>query len=438
MTNPQNSRYKELLDELQLQSWQLELVISGFAIFGLFSALEPLFDWFTLNKLKENQFLKWISYSLYFSCILTLVNLIIHVILRGLWIGAVGIRSVSGEIDFEKLNFSRDFDKYLKKRIGSFDSFIERIETYSSIMFGISFMVVFMTIGFFIGFCIFMFTISLLFDPTHPNLGIRMISFFLLTCVFTIIYLITFLDFITGGIFKKEGGKFLLIVYRISSILTLSIFYRPLLYNLWDNKFGKKLMKWLIPIYIVGILIFSTTYVSTHYFSTDFDNDLEFAYRMKYWDMLEEKGDHIGYAAIPSKTITTPFLDVSIDYERYLEEMIYEYDENLRPKKSRIGYKSLFYTLFRWDFGTSPNFKQEKELLKTINKIFITKIDHILINEHFEVVQEKSKSIYLKKYIDISNLKNGKHLLTIQRRTSKTDSTKLEHYETIPFWYFKD
>lgn len=435
---PPNYRYKELLDELQLQSWQLELVISGFAIFGLFSALEPLFDWYTLVKLKQNFFLRWLSFSIWFACILTIVNLIIHVLLRGLWIGAVGIRSVSGEIEFDKLGFSSDITDYLKGRIGSFDSFIERLETYSSIMFGISFITIFMTLGFFINFALLMFSLSLIFEEgSFPVF--RIICALGLGTVLFIIYLITFVDFITRGIFKKLRGKFILTLYRISSILTLSIFYRPLLYNLWDNKFGKKLMKWLVPFYVIGILGFSSTYVSTHYFSTKFDEDHSFPDRMKYWDMLEEQGDHITYAAIPSKTITTPFLDLSIDYEKYIEDMIYEYDPSLRPLESRIGYKSFLYSGFGWEFGgPGPTMAEEAKMLKTINTVFTTRIDDILFQEPFEVTEEKNKSIYLKKYLDISNLKNGRHLLTIQRLTSKNDSTKIEHYETIPFWYFPD
>ena len=35
-----SSVFKELLDKLQQESWQLELLISGFAIFGLFSTTE--------------------------------------------------------------------------------------------------------------------------------------------------------------------------------------------------------------------------------------------------------------------------------------------------------------------------------------------------------------------------------------------------------------
>ena len=35
-----NKKFRKLLDKLQQDSWQLELLISGFAIFGLFSSLE--------------------------------------------------------------------------------------------------------------------------------------------------------------------------------------------------------------------------------------------------------------------------------------------------------------------------------------------------------------------------------------------------------------
>ena len=33
-----NKSFKQLLDKLQQESWQLELIISGFVIFGLFTA----------------------------------------------------------------------------------------------------------------------------------------------------------------------------------------------------------------------------------------------------------------------------------------------------------------------------------------------------------------------------------------------------------------
>ena len=38
-SNFKTKKFQELLDRLQQDSWQLELIISGFAIFGLFTAL---------------------------------------------------------------------------------------------------------------------------------------------------------------------------------------------------------------------------------------------------------------------------------------------------------------------------------------------------------------------------------------------------------------
>ena len=40
----QSPEFKKWLDKLQQESWQLELIISGFAIFGMFTAFEPILD----------------------------------------------------------------------------------------------------------------------------------------------------------------------------------------------------------------------------------------------------------------------------------------------------------------------------------------------------------------------------------------------------------
>ena len=37
-----NPAFKKLLKKLQEESWQLELIISGFAIFGLVSIFDPI------------------------------------------------------------------------------------------------------------------------------------------------------------------------------------------------------------------------------------------------------------------------------------------------------------------------------------------------------------------------------------------------------------
>ena len=111
-----NPAFKKLLDSLQQQSWELELLISGFAIFGLFTAIEPI-EKYAAQASSQQNLVNILIYGLaLFSCYILLFNLLLHVILRGLWIGALGLRYVSGDIDFEKLNYSEKFKNHLQKK----------------------------------------------------------------------------------------------------------------------------------------------------------------------------------------------------------------------------------------------------------------------------------------------------------------------------------
>lgn len=205
---PQNNRYTEILDELQLQSWQLELVISGFAIFGLFAALEPIFEWFTQLTLKGFGTSRFLVFGVYVACILTIVNLIIHVLLRALWIAAVGMRSVSGEIDFKVLNFSEPITEHLKKKIGSFDTFIEKLETYSSVIFGLSFLIIFMTMGTFLYFFLLLYLTGMVINSDFGEITKQIIIGTILV-LFFILFMISFIDFMTRGWFKKKEVGFI-------------------------------------------------------------------------------------------------------------------------------------------------------------------------------------------------------------------------------------
>ena len=141
--NHESSVFKELLDKLQQESWQLELLISGFAIFGLFTSI-PHIDQYLLAANFDNritEILFW--FALKICCWILIFNLLIHVILRGLWIGALGLRYVSGDIDYKELNYSPKFTNFLQKKIGSFDKYIATLENYCSILFAISFLLIF-------------------------------------------------------------------------------------------------------------------------------------------------------------------------------------------------------------------------------------------------------------------------------------------------------
>ena len=152
----EDSQFKKWLDSLQQESWQLELIISGVAIFGLLQSFEPLRIAHRTVISKEIElgfFTVFIStaYGIVSICLLSLtVCLILHIILRGLWIGAIGLRYFSGDIDYDTLNYTPKFKNYLKKRIGSFDKYIARLEDYCSLLFALAFLLVFFFLSIFL------------------------------------------------------------------------------------------------------------------------------------------------------------------------------------------------------------------------------------------------------------------------------------------------
>ncbi|MBK7787543.1 MAG: hypothetical protein IPJ54_02980 [Saprospiraceae bacterium] len=68
------------------------------------------------------------------------INLIFHVTLRGLWIGAIGLRYVSGEINYDQFRYADRVTQYLKNKVGSYDDFIENLERLCSVIFAYTFL----------------------------------------------------------------------------------------------------------------------------------------------------------------------------------------------------------------------------------------------------------------------------------------------------------
>jgi hypothetical protein len=113
----------------------LELLISAFAISGLFYIFEPIAHKMLVAQFDNNHFLIFILVITYFSLQILIFNLMLHLLLRSLWIGSLGLRYVFGKIDFEQLNYGEQFTKYLKRKVGSFDAYISKLENICSIIF---------------------------------------------------------------------------------------------------------------------------------------------------------------------------------------------------------------------------------------------------------------------------------------------------------------
>ena len=430
--NYETSSFKKLLNRLQEDSWQLELLISGFAIFGLFYALDPIGLKLQAAQFDNNKVFVIVFIIINFSVQILIFNLLLHIIFRGLWIGSLGLRYVFGDIDFDKLNYNEKFTKYLKNKVGSFDSYINKLENFCSVIFSISFLLVFYISSFFI-----LTSILILFQNPVPVWAMFVIR--LLFVFFALGVILTFFDFITLGLLKKNKwvARIYFPFYRVFSILTLSFLYRPLVYNLLDNKNGRRISFGLIPFYFLIYVFFNLYYQKSNFItpeSTKLSTDY-IANSRNYEDVIEKNDNvFIGEFAIQSKVITEPFVKIIVPLSTKIEDVLFEFNSDLKPENDKRGL--LFQPTVSFIEKTSDNEIFDKAYLNTFTKCYSIKIDTSLYKTEFVITNNKNQ-LGFEAYIGIDGLPEGKHTIEFQRLIHQnTDS--LVSIRKFPFWYFKE
>jgi hypothetical protein len=447
-TNYRSVNFKKLLDKLQQESWQLELIISGFAIYGLFAANEPLELKAAASVITGASEIGQFWTVLLICCQIFTFNLIVHVFLRGLWIGAIGLRYVSGDINYSTLNYSEKFTSYLKRKVGSFDKYIANLETYCSIIFAASFLMIFYVIGFFtVTVSFVLITKSFEFLTFLPKWAIRTLII-ALVIPFTLSSLVVFIDFLGQGFLKKKKWTSTIYfpIYWVFSKLTLSFLYRPLAYNFLDNKFGKRLSFVLFPIYIIIVTLTSLENQNSNYLSTR-NNSSEYQILSEHYDDLStEEGDFINIASLPSKLIKTNYLPLFLLHNKEMEDIIYDKNNTLKPEKDKRGFQSSFTIDVKSGYNDAAGIKDSlnlKEYLKTVNEIYTIEIDSIIYQSDFIISSNPKERLGFETYLNIKKLDEGKHILTITGPTKKhlmdPESKTIEKVlVTIPFWYFPE
>ncbi|AXT19444.1 hypothetical protein D7030_12435 [Flavobacteriaceae bacterium AU392] len=430
--------FKKLLQKLQEESWQLELLISGFAIFGLFTAIPTISEGFNEAQ-NSQQIYKFVTLLIaLISCSILIFNLLLHVLLRGLWIGALGLRYVSGDIDYDSLKYSAKFTKYLKKRVGSFDKYIGTLENYCSVIFAVSFLLIFYVLAItFTVLTIVLISTQLIDNDNLPNwlslgVGVSAVVFI------SIGLLLTLLDFITLGFLKKKKwlSKIYFPVYWVFSFITLSFLYRPLVYNFLDNKFGKRLSLALVPFYILIALATSFNYKVSNYLHSDISSNSYVANNNNYENLLDETNGFIDNVAIQSKVISENYIKVFVLYSENIEDNIFDFNPKLRPEEDARGLTSGI------SFGTNINFRKRDSLrrsyLKTFNDIYSVRIDTTDYDTNFILAKSKNGKLGFETYVSTKALEDGKHILGVNRLRIRRNDTINTRISRIPFWYYKD
>lgn len=432
-----NPAFKKLLQRLQEESWQLELLISGFAIFGLFTAFPHIQIAVTVAK-NDGKVYFWIVMMVVgVSCAILIFNLLLHVILRGLWIGALGLRYVSGDIDYEKLNYSVKFTTYLKRKVGSFDRYIARLENYCSIIFAISFLLIFYVLSFTFTIIVIIAIVKLLIDNDSLNETVRL-SIGIPLLVFIIIgMLLTFLDFLTQGWLKRKKwiSRIYFPVYWVFSKITFSFLYRPIVYNFLDNKFGKRISFALAPIYLVILISTSLNYKTSNYFTRDLNSNTIIANSNNYEDALAEDA-FVEDVAISSKVVTDNYMKIFMVMDDDFDDYIFKFNPSLEPEHDKRGLNSDIVNTSSISWNKRDSLRGA--YIKTLNEVFTVRIDSTDYESTFILSKNAKQQQGFETYVGIRNLSEGKHLLKVLRKRIRKKDTGNVYHARIPFWYYKN
>lgn len=436
MEKDKKKSFTKWLEILQQESWQLELLISGFAIFLLAESYEPV-------RNLDSQIDLLLSGSAYYALLyipyqvilgawyVLIINLILHVLLRGLWISTIGLRYVSGDIDFNKLNISPKFDRFLRSKIVSFDLYIQQLEKLCSAVFGFTFLIIFILISgglYVVGIFILAMTMEGI-RRTYGDLWVLVVVPFLL--LYLLGGFIYFLDFITLGWIKRKKGiaGVYYPIYRFFSFITLSFIYRPIYYNLLDNKFGRNIVLFLIP-YLIGFTLIASLTVNTQAFLPA-NRTLQSISNNFYDDTLDDNSTYT--ASISSKFVKNGFAQLFLPYvARNDDQVIEAICPDLKPAKTGIFF-----------FGNNDPLRSNMNADLALDchsqrfKIYVN--DTLLNNLKYRFHEHPTrKNIGLLTVLDVGYLPRGEHAIKVDVKILESSNVKdtlfFSESVVIPFW----
>lgn len=418
---PKNDESPAWLEELQLRSWEPEVLLSGIVLYGMFKTpglLDAFLNFFQANISASNDFQNLVA-ILKVGTYWLIFGLILHLVSRGIWVGMVGLSyTFPHGINYQRINFQERFKKKVEK-IPPFQKIIINLEKICSALFSMSFMLFMCVLGSYLYIFVMVVLPVLVVVYFEPKLLIS-IAFQVWIIGVLIIGLFGFLDFVTLGYFKrfKWFAKVYWPIDVVISALTLSRFYRPIYYAFVSN-----FNRWIIAIAFTFFSVISFFGLDMFSGSGYFGDDLT---QITLWHNRTGTSAFSGYyddqndekfsvqAQIQSDIIDGNVLKLFIPAGVEREKSIIEYS----------NYDSL------WKLDEKQD--REKFDLQIVKDFYKISLDDSVVSDlpwfyHYKVRTDQRGFLV---YIDISALNVGVHTISV----GGPPSVSKRDWATIPFY----
>ncbi len=392
------------LIKAQNKSWEPEIIISGITLTFLFLLSKHIYNFFGM-LIQDYGVFDAISNSLYNVSIIMLnslkIILIVHLILRGIWTGFVGLSYVFPEgVKKENLPKSERNNEHEKP-----EDFVIQIEKICSLLFSFIFSSVSSVLGLLLAFV----PIILLF---FTGLSIRIISKITLPFI-----VLLFVIFISNVIWEKVKNKKTGLMRKLeTSIINITM-------TIYNTNLGKVKTLSVFFLYFAFVFLLSFSTISAF----DFNNDesirdslrTELPYlNINHYDALRDPEIRHSRAALEQFRITDNKLELFISYYK---EDIYTIEE--LQNSSEHAKKA----------GISPDSSAIN--IPDLYKIFID--DQPVIDSQWYITKNlHTNQKGLITTIIIDSLESGYHELKLDKlnwHIEMETMKKIENWDVIPF-----
>ena len=450
MSDGTEEQISQWLKKLERESWQLELLVSAFTIFLLIGANKN-FGEYLIDLNYKYSFESFLGLAVFFlSLIYTSIQvltafLVIHLLLRGFWIGAIGLRSVQPSIAYEKLNYSEFFMEKLKKKVIGLDRLVVILDELCSVIFSLSFLIIFMILSFGLYF-LFLGVVSVLLvsvmrlfsdEPNSIMIGILASS----TITIFITGLVYLIDYFTLGFIKKVKwlNKVYYPIYKFYSAITLSFISRSIYYNL-ISKYSKKKIRFFYLI-LIG-LVMTSALVNFDQYQYYPEGETDLVVERNYYDDSRNEEEYVEKVSVESKFISGSFMSLFIRYDPRDNEKIQSNCSDFEPlKKDGFNARMKFIVEDGGFFIRTERFEDEDKdrLLACLHSFYQVSINDSTYREikyYFHQHPLKSQKGILA-VISTEGFLPGENIVKIgQSYMDSSDSTQVvDDFATFPVWF---
>lgn len=448
-SRPGRKKSEDWIQSVSDQSWEPELLISGLLIYATFLLPDLFFEGLEYYRYHlqtgTGTFDRMIPVLIYgiLATIAYLLNIafIIHFVTRAFWVGFIGLKSVYRKgINYHKLPYSQLYREQSRKRLGSSDEMIRKLDRISSLIFSgaFAFVFIFVGTGFFYIVIFLIYNLFKLFLP--PEVFDTWSSILLWTLSLVGISYVMAIVILNLKRFRSNPrlARWHFILTWKSSTIMMPLIYRPVQFinlTFQSNVSTRRYATTVVILFLFFMAVLNSVVLTAaqgyliqprDYFGTPHH---AYSYSASQYDRFLSEDDLVQTPTLEQPVVSGSLLALFLPYPKVLDEKLNQYCSPEELPDTLSGFRR--------------SEVQNEQSISCVERFFTVTLDDtvtlepdLLFTRHRVTGQDGFRS-----FISLPDLEPGKHVLKVKRpvlderdRERRDAGRPLTFEAQIPFW----